>query len=326
MTIQLRCTVTRNFFLTLFAIVTAGVAWAADEATDDSVVYSRALGKDATDEHIEIDRKIRELLSKDFTYVEVTDDTNYVPARIVSGHNPRTALSASGQQLEGSVWIGYVVTKEGNVKTPHVLKTSDPRLNRTALKAMTGCRFEPPRLNNVVVQSASVTPFSFTIEEAPTEFVTQILEPTGGKIVRPKDWFYSEARRPHSYMWTISREDTAGNKSYRTGVRIQVFMGMQEVIGKSAKQFILDFAKAKKEEATNVCKSCEEEEVGLFKRICLEAEEGHDHILYSMFWDDDTDIAVISIAGTTKELWETYSPTFNKMGEFELIDMKRFEE
>jgi hypothetical protein len=58
----------------------------------------------------------------------------------------------------------------------------------------------------------------------------------------------------------------------------------------------------------------------------LETEEGPDHILYSLFWGtNDLDIAVVSIAGTTKELWQTYAPTFHKMGSFELIDMKRFE-
>jgi hypothetical protein len=64
----------------------------------------------------------------------------------------------------------------------------------------------------------------------------------------------------------------------------------------------------------------------LFTRICLETEEGPYHILYSLYWGtNNLDVAVISIAGTTKELWDTYSPTFDKMGAFDLIDMKRFE-
>lgn len=36
------------------------------------------------------------------------------------------------------------------------------------------------------------------------------------------------------------------------------------------------------------------------------------------------DVAVITIAGTTKELWQTYSATFDIMSAIELIDMKRF--
>ena len=82
----------------------------------------------------------------------------------------------------------------------------------------------------------------------------------------------------------------------------------------------------KKKGADKVLKTCEEKPEGLFTRICLETEEGPNHILYSLFWmTSGTDIAVVTIAGTSKELWETYAPTFDKMGAFELIDMKRFE-
>jgi len=38
-----------------------------------------------------------------------------------------------------------------------------------------------------------------------------------------------------------------------------------------------------------------------------------------------SDIAVISISGAPKGLWEKYKDTFQVMGGFELIDMKRFE-
>jgi len=45
-----------------------------------------------------------------------------------------------------------------------------------------------------------------------------------------------------------------------------------------------------------------------------------------MYWGNGgLDIAIITIAGTTKELWTTYAPVFQRMGEWELIDMSRFE-
>src|SRR3954470_20368648 len=79
-------------------------------------------------------------------------------------------------------------------------------------------------------------------ENAPTEFVTQVLEPTGGKMARPKDWFYSERHRGTVYDWVISREDTKGGVGpYTTGVRIQTFTGVKDGTGKSAKQFIQEF-------------------------------------------------------------------------------------
>lgn len=158
----------------------------------------------------------------------------------------------------------------------------------------------------------------------PPVFVTQVLEPTGGKILRPKSWFYTEGHSGSTYMWTLSREDVSGNRPYTTGVRIQAFVGVKDGTGKSAKEFILEFVAAKKNTA-KIVDSCVEQDQGLFTRICLETEEGPHRILYSLFWGSgDMDIAVVSIAGTTKELWKTFAPTFQKMGEFELIDVKRF--
>jgi hypothetical protein len=164
-------------------------------------------------------------------------------------------------------------------------------------------------------------------EPPPTQFITQVLEPTGGKIPRPKDWFYAERHHGPVYDWVISREDThGGGGPYTTGVRIQTFTGVKEGTGKSAQEFILDFLAGKKKEADKVVKTCDEKDQGLFTRICLETEEGPHHILYSLFWGSSgMDVAVVSIAGTTKELWPIYAPVFEKMGAFELIDMKRFE-
>jgi hypothetical protein len=158
----------------------------------------------------------------------------------------------------------------------------------------------------------------------PTEFVTQVLEPTGGTIPRPKGWFYTEAHRgPGSLLWTISRDGIAGGAPYTTGVRVQWLMGVLQGTGKTGKQFVLDFVAAKRREV-KVIGTREEQDQGLFTRVGLETEEGPHRILYSLFWGNSMDMVAISVAGTTKELWDTYSPTFDKMGAFELIDPSRF--
>jgi hypothetical protein len=158
-----------------------------------------------------------------------------------------------------------------------------------------------------------------------TEFVSQILEPTGGKIQRPKGWFYAEGHRGPTYTWTISREDTSGGGTYTTGVRIQVFTGVVGGTGKTAEQFVFDFVAAKKDQAERLIGTRDAHDQGLFTRIGLETEEGPHRILYSLFWGNSgLDIAVVSIAGTTKELWPTYAPTFDIMAAFDLIDMSRF--
>jgi hypothetical protein len=170
------------------------------------------------------------------------------------------------------------------------------------------------------------TEITFATTGESDEFVTQILEPTGGKILRPKDWFYNEFHNGPAYKWIISVENTAGSKPYNTGVTIQTVVDVSKHTGKSAKDFILDFVSDRKKVATKIIGTCEEKDTSLFTRICLETEEGENHISYSLFWGTSgMDIALVSISGTTKELWKTHQKTFNKMREFELIDMKRFE-
>jgi TonB family protein len=277
-----------------------------------------------TEEGAAIDPLIRAAFTPKFTVVDVRDSADFVQPTAKAGDCPRIARTTAGEPLGGSVLVAYVITVEGHVANPVILKSADERLNSIATNAMESWRFAPATLKGVPVGTTAAQEFTF--ETAPTEFVLQVLEPTGGKIQRPKDWFYVEGHRGPVFMWTLSREDTTGHKPYTTGVRIQVFKDIKNGTGKTDKQFVADFVAAKKKEATKVIKTCDESEQGLFTRICLETEEGQDHILYSLFWGTNgMDVAVISIAGTTKELWDIYAPTFDKMASFELIDVKRFE-
>jgi hypothetical protein len=179
-------------------------------------------------------------------------------------------------------------------------------------------------MKSLLVVAFLLSPMALA-DTAPTEFVTQTLEPTGGKIQMPKEWFYLEHHHGPVYSWTLSKEKPEGIVPYTTGVAIQTFTHVQKGTGKSAKQFLLDFAAARAISG-KVVKTCEARDQGMFTRICLEVEEGIYHVLYSLFWlSSGGDIAIVSSAGTTKELWSTYAPTFERMASFELIDMKRFE-
>ncbi|MEO8351960.1 MAG: TonB family protein [Chthoniobacteraceae bacterium] len=294
----------------------AGMCSAAEKPT---TIYNHV-----KDESSAMDRLVSAALVPKFTIVDIRDSADYVPPKPTAGRLPRIARTLTGEPLGGNVLVAYVVTADGRATEAVVLKSDDERLNAIATKAMESWRFATATLKGVAIPTTAAQEFTF--ETPPTEFVPQVFEPAGGKIQRPKDWFYAEGDRGPVYMWTLSREDTTGNKPYTTGVRIQLFTKIKEGTGKTAKQFILDFVAAKKKEATKVIKTCKEQEQGLFTRICLETEEGPHHNIYSLFWGSSgMDMAVVSIAGTTNELWETYAPTFDKMNAIELIDMKRFE-
>jgi hypothetical protein len=163
-------------------------------------------------------------------------------------------------------------------------------------------------------------------EDAPTEFVTQVLEPTGGTILRPKNWFYAEKHQGPSYVWTLSREDPFASKPYETGLSIQTFTGMKAHLGKTAEQFMLGIRDLRAKAASKVISSCEPKDQGIFTRVCLETEERGFHVRYSFFWGShDEDVGVLTTAGAPLKLWDTYAPTFDKMAEFALLEPKRFE-
>jgi TonB family protein len=302
-----------NFPCLLFLLAIAASVDAADKPT----VYNHV-----TKEAADIDAQVSAVYATKFTITDIRDDSTYTRPRVTEGSLPRLATSADGKPLGGYVLVAFVIGLDGRVTDPVVLKTTDERLNTVATKALEGWRLEPAMLNGAAIATTGAQEFTF--ETAPTEFVTQTLEPTGGKISRPKDWHYVESHQGEVLLWTISREDVKKLKHYDTGLRIQFFSDVKKNTGKTPEQFILDFVAEKKKSGSKLFKTCEPEEQGLFTRQCLEIEEGPYHILYSLFWTTQTaDMAVVLIAGTRKELWETYSPTFEKMSTFELLDMDR---
>ena len=166
--------------------------------------------------------------------------------------------------------------------------------------------------------------FGVTLKESKPNYVTQIMEPTGGSIKRPSDWFYKESHGGPSYTWVLSKEDPFKGP-YVTGVRIQLLAKIREGTGKSPKEFVLDFVKQKKSEVDRVISSHNAKDQGIFSGVCFETEEGEYRIRYSAFWADGSDLAVFWIAGTKKDYWSNYSDVFDMMGDFLVIDMKRFE-
>jgi len=308
-----------NRQLLILLLLSSVATCSAADGLVKPVVYNHVSSESAAVEIL-----VNTALSPKFKLVDIPDSPDYVPPKPTAGYLPRAARTEEGKPLSGYVLVAYVVTAAGRVASPVVIKTTDQRLNAIALKGMKDWRFAPATFQGTAIATTAAQDFNF--ETAPTEYVPQILDPAGGRISRPTKWFYKTDHQGSTYRWTISREDTTGGKPYTTGVRIQTIIGVKDAMGKTARDSILDFVAAKKEEATKVIKTCEEKSQGLFTRICLETEEGQDHILYSLFWGTgDLDVAVITSARTAKDLWETYAPTFDKMSGFEVIDMKRFE-
>ena len=174
--------------------------------------------------------------------------------------------------------------------------------------------------------AAIVLAFSASVvaDEPTAEFVTQVLAPTAGTILRPKDWFYAEYHVGPNLRWVVSREDTSSHKWYETGFSLSIIPKVKEHEGKSARQVVYDLLDAQKRGATRVIKTCEEQKQGIFTRVCLETEKGRLHYLFTFFWVKETDLAVLTVASAAKDQWESYAPAFDKMAAFELGDLNSF--
>jgi hypothetical protein len=159
-------------------------------------------------------------------------------------------------------------------------------------------------------------------ENIPEGFTLQILGPTGGKILKPKDWFYTESHQGPSLTWILSKEDANIGK-YDTGVRIQAIVGIKEKTGISAEESLRKYLLSKKEGAKKLFHECEPKDQGLFTNMCIHVEEGPYRIFYSIFWSNDLDIAIIMTGGAKLEDWGKYEKIFEKMGHFRLIDMPK---
>lgn len=211
----------------------------------------------------------------------------------------------------------------GDPKAPK--ESQQPPIPMDWKLALSNSKEQPKGFDDMLAQVWPGSQIAIAASEAPAGFVNQELEPTGGHMLRPKDWFYKEDHHGQVFSWIISREDISKGGNYETGVRIDTYVGVQKNEGKDAKQFIADFVASKKK-GVKLIKVCLPESQGMFMRQCLELERGPKHILYSLFWgNDNLDIAVVMTAESTKEMWADISPTFDKMNSFELINMARFQ-
>lgn len=158
--------------------------------------------------------------------------------------------------------------------------------------------------------------------EVPEGYVLQRLVETDGQIARPKDWFFTSKGRPSGWLWTFSQEDP-DKGPYKTGLRIQLLIGVAEGTGQSRKAFVQNFIAEKRAAVTEVLSDCPRADVGKFYRKCLEVIEpisGDNYrILYSMMWGKELDMVVLTTFGTPKENWDKVAPISEVMSVFELI-------
>jgi hypothetical protein len=159
----------------------------------------------------------------------------------------------------------------------------------------------------------------------PEGFVLQPLSETDGQIARPKDWFYSSNGTPSGWLWTISKEDPTKGP-YKTGLRIQLLVGVAEGTGRTREDFVRNFISGKRA-TSEITRTCPASDFGQFYRQCIEVLEpvqppagpGTYRILYSLMWGKALDMVVVSTFGAPPEIWHTVAPIADTMTAFRLI-------
>lgn len=159
----------------------------------------------------------------------------------------------------------------------------------------------------------------------PDGYVLQTLDPTDGKIARPRDWYYKSEGTPSGWLWTLSEEDPSKG-AYQTGLRMQLLVGVEKKTKKSRYIFAQKFLENKRA-STDVVNECPETDQGQFRRRCIEVIEnvkGTDgdntyHILYSVLWGNTLDMVVVTTFGAPQDKWEAVRKVSEVMSAIELI-------
>lgn len=161
----------------------------------------------------------------------------------------------------------------------------------------------------------------------PDGYVLQRLDPTDGRIAKPKDWFYASSGTQNGWLWTLSAEDPSKG-GYETGLRIQLFVGVEKATKRSTEIFAQNFLQQKRN-STKVVGECPVIDQGQFKRQCIEVIENIQrperlapvHILYSVFWGTKLDMVVVNTFGAPEGKWQSVADASKVMAKAEIIGL-----
>jgi len=161
--------------------------------------------------------------------------------------------------------------------------------------------------------------------KVPKGYVLQKLDATDGLIARPSDWFYGNHGTASGWVWTISKEDPKKG-AFETGFTIQMIIGLESKTKQSRQEFCTNFINSKRK-SLKVFKECPVIDMGTFMRQCIEvleiipesASKKEFHVLYSVMWMKNMDIAAVTTFGASDADWESIVPITQVMSEFRLI-------
>lgn len=150
---------------------------------------------------------------------------------------------------------------------------------------------------------------------APEGYEIQILEGIRGKILRPKDWFYSGQFQKTTLIYKIAKEDIRKGGSVETGLTINVVFDVKKLSELAPSEYADAYIKDKLKSSTLVSRD-ETRKDGKFVRKGvlvdetrkLPAETKNYRIGYTFYCHDEADSLIVMIFGTPAAEWKEVEP------------------
>jgi len=187
-------------------------------------------------------------------------------------------------------------------------------------------------MNIAIVLLLALAPSLTGAQQAPlpaVELIDQKLDPTGGQILKPRDWFYKSRSNATGLDWSLSSEDPSKGP-YSTGFSIQLVIKARETVKQDLEPYCKSFLEWKQKSTKLVTlfpltKGISNQ--GGFTRQGIEVvEQGTGnrsgklyHCTYSMMWSTSFDMIVITVFETPEEQWSSLKQVQQAMSQFELF-------
>jgi hypothetical protein len=116
-----------------------------------------------SDRRTPLDVLIHEHFDKLYNVIDVTDrEHKWESPSGTEGMGPHPPVFVEGRCISGNALVAYVISTEGAVVDPYVIKATEPRLGEAASRSMSKRRFRPGALDGRAVPSLAATLVGFS--------------------------------------------------------------------------------------------------------------------------------------------------------------------
>jgi len=108
-----------------------------------------------------VDQLIRERYGRKYDVVEIGKDGAYVEPKLTKYRFPNPVFDDMNREVSGSVRVCFVVTADGRLVDPFILRSASPLLEGPVLEVLKEFRAIPARLASAPIAVVEVLKFTF---------------------------------------------------------------------------------------------------------------------------------------------------------------------